>query len=328
MSGWTDYLPDWSSPDALRLGSEQTALEALTAAVRERASVVDPYGLPGLPELSPLISARDFAVALQSYLRVLLRRFVNSTDVDGAPVPTANRLPLWTEADMAAALELDGLTDVTGIVPFRDWLHEQYRIVNRLRRLAMPMEALTEENEGAAWLHSWYGDGTFEGVNAAFIEGNGPGGPGALYPYPHLVSFDYADRNPYIDSGVCRFGGTWENPYDFACGLAVFAQAVKCPKRADNRPAARTFLPIPPFLEENVWYDITAQCEIDGTSAKTAILLRPDCAGYNQDVMTMPRYAGIAILPSEADGSYSGVFLTVRFDVAGGFTFGDWEEAG
>ncbi len=43
MAGWTDYIPDWSSKDKLRLCSVYDALSALTAAVNERLSVLIPY---------------------------------------------------------------------------------------------------------------------------------------------------------------------------------------------------------------------------------------------------------------------------------------------
>lgn len=332
MSGWTDYLPDWSSPDALRLYNIEAAVDALTAAVNERSRVFEEFPALSFDRLTSLYTV---IAMLQSRIRSLIPKFVNHTIQEGGFATTqlsywGDLLPYWTEKDMTESLELDFLTGVSGDHEFRDRLYEQYRLVNMLRWLAVPMHSLMDESDGATYRHSWYGDHTFEGVKAAFIEGEGPHGSGGYYPYPHLVSFDFRDKVeiPYIDAGVCRFGVTWQNPYDFACGRAVYAKAVKCPPRSfdpdAHRPGAKIFLPIPPFLEENVWYDLSSQSEFSGDTVRTPILLRGDCDGYNQYVVNMERYSGIAILPS--NDYHSGAFLAVQFDVPGGFTFGDWEE--
>jgi len=78
MAGWTDYIPDWSSKDKLRLCSVYDALSALTAAVNERGSVLSSY--TALPDVNRLYPVKYYVDLIDAKIKSIVSK--KSTFVD------------------------------------------------------------------------------------------------------------------------------------------------------------------------------------------------------------------------------------------------------
>lgn len=183
MAGWTDYLPDWSSADALRLCDHYAAIDALTTAVNERSVAV---GLTPLT-LSRLYSVREKVDALQTRIRALIALYVNHT-VNAGDFTGLDTIPLWTNETIAAALEIDALNDATRLHVLRDWVHEQYRILNLLRW------AKNKSTGGTQYSINVVVNGTYSDLVAAY-NATEPvlGGDGPLIQYQtyHILTVEY-----------------------------------------------------------------------------------------------------------------------------------------
>lgn len=143
MSGWTDYCPDWSSKDKLRLCSVHDATTALCLALRERMNptVRVGYNVGNPIKLTPV---RNFFLNTPIYggtqtesfdylLRSTAEQYANHTINDGdftAYMNSNNRIPRWTwdtllggEADAVTARNFEII----------DYVYQRYKMINRLR---------------------------------------------------------------------------------------------------------------------------------------------------------------------------------------------------
>jgi len=130
MAGWTDYIADWSSADKLRLCSVYDALRTLTAAVNERSRAVDCTDI-AMP--SPLQSPLTVTAALHARIRAVMLLYVNHRYGNSGDFSGLDEIPMWTPEMMSAALDEALLDAPKTINELREWVFQQYRIINLLR---------------------------------------------------------------------------------------------------------------------------------------------------------------------------------------------------
>lgn len=127
MAGWTDYCPDWSSKDKLRLCSVYDALSALTTAVNERGSVLSDY-IP-LPEVKRLYPLKYYVDLIDAKVKEIVPLFVNHT-VNGGDFTGLEAIPMWT---WNTILNGEAEASIDRLYPVLDWVYQRYEIINKLR---------------------------------------------------------------------------------------------------------------------------------------------------------------------------------------------------
>ena len=169
MAGWTDYIPDWSSKDALRLCSEYDALSALTAAVNERGSVLPSY--TPLTAVNRLYPSQYYIDLIDTKIKSIVPLFVNHT-INSGDFTGLNAIPMWTWNDI-----LLGETEasISRLHPVLDWVFQRYAIVNKLKWLRS--ESVYKNSAYTArqsyddnYWHDPYAS-TYSGVITAFTSG-------------------------------------------------------------------------------------------------------------------------------------------------------------
>lgn len=153
MAGWTDYLPDWSSKDKLRLCSVYDALSALVAAVNERGSVLSSY--TPLPTVNMLYPVKYYVDLIDSTIKSIVPQFVNHT-INGGDFTGLDAIPMWTWSDI---LNSETEASVDRLYPLLDWGYQRYQIINKLR---WTNTVLTAVNSSVASLKTF---STTENIN-------------------------------------------------------------------------------------------------------------------------------------------------------------------
>lgn len=128
MSGWTDYCPDWSSKDKLRLCSVYDALSALTVAVNERGSVLG-SGFEWPNVINKFYPVKYYMNIIETRIKTIVPLYVNHT-INSGDFTALGTTPMWTWNDILA-----GDTEIiTGnLYSLLDWIYQRYQIINKLK---------------------------------------------------------------------------------------------------------------------------------------------------------------------------------------------------
>lgn len=145
MAGWTDYCPDWSSKDALRLCSVYDGFMALWSALRERGKVTSfPFSNMKTPQKltsihyfldNAILGSSDYFRIFDNQLKYTAGEYVNHTCNNGDfldYINLNNTLPRWTWSEL-----LDGENDAVNAPCFSviDYLYQRYKVINKLKWL-------------------------------------------------------------------------------------------------------------------------------------------------------------------------------------------------
>ena len=127
MAGWTDYIPDWSSKDKIRLCSVYDALSALTAAVNERGSVLSSY--TALSAVNRLYPVKYHVDLIDAKIKSIVPQFVNHT-INGGDFSGLEAIPMWT---WNSVLNEETEVNIDRLYPILDWVYQRYGMINNLR---------------------------------------------------------------------------------------------------------------------------------------------------------------------------------------------------
>lgn len=243
MSGWTDYCPDWSSKDKLRLCSLHDAVTALCLALRERMSPTTRIGFDvGTPK--KLESIRNFFNNTPIYggtqtewfdnlLRWTAEQYANHTVNSGdfsAYMNQNGNLPRWTWNGLLA-----GETDTanTRCFDMLDYIYQRYKMINKLRWVYAPS-------------HTWYSAPIIKGeavastiptacdaaIAAAVQTSTGAGGGSALVGISETSGGYRAGAEKYnIIISIFNYSGAQYN--DMEASVDVYAKATAPWNNAD-----------------------------------------------------------------------------------------------
>jgi len=145
---------DWSSADSLKLAPEGMVIRCIVETLKEKAAAAN-YTLPEIlsADWNPLNVPYDVATAIQTAVTALVPLFCNHTDNAGdwSGLSDASAVaPVWTEAAILAALGTESRLVPARLGLSREWVFQQYQILNMLRWIKKQLYFLKTYTRGWA----------------------------------------------------------------------------------------------------------------------------------------------------------------------------------
>lgn len=143
---------DFSSADALRLAPEGMAIRCIVETLKEKAEAAN-YTLPEIlsSDWGPLNVPYAVTTAIQSAATALMPLFCNHTDNGGdwSGLSDASVVaPAWTEAVILAAIGAESRLVPARLGLSREWIFQQYQILNLLRWIKKQLYFLNTYTRG------------------------------------------------------------------------------------------------------------------------------------------------------------------------------------
>lgn len=309
MAGWTDYCPDWSSKDKLRLCSVYDALSALTAALNERASVVQTYlGYAGVFPMPDIPKLHDCFFYLHSnfyhnfdyYLNAICGRYVN-------PALVKPDMFYFGGFEWTWAALLDGEPDIALRKNFSllDWVYQRYKMINKLKWTSeCVLIAVNPDNPGIGYVGNGESSDLSSAYNIALNNVTAQDFYTSRHPHSYVYTYNGNPKSVTLEKVniiIYIKDGAHYSPSPAACRVDLFC----CVDAPGYIPTA-----------------------FDGVEMFTE--------GYNHlsfpTVYNLPQKVEIPlnfVSAPDAEHSPRGCMLTnihalAKFDVINGFQFKDW----